>query len=456
MARMLTLRYDRGTLLLDGVPATELPPGFVWDDRVGRPRAEARHYHELVLRLHRAGVPFEDQARRYNRLDTLEHQPRFPPRDYQAEAVTAWQAAGRRGIIALPTGAGKSFVAELAIADARRSTLVVAPTIDLVNQWHRVLTRAFGGEVGVLGGGQHAVHDLTVSTYDSAYLHIDRYGDRFGLIVFDEVHHLPSDAYAQIGALSLAPYRLGLSATPERPDGLHNRLPELVGSIVYTRGIRELAGGVLADYEVERLDVWLSDEEQRAYDEARRTYRGFVAAQRIHMASPQGWQRFLQVAARSKAGRAALRAHRDSRRIIQSAEAKLEALDELLDHHQGERTIVFTNDNATVYRISRLYGIPCITHETGGEERREILSRFEEGVYRAVVTSRVLNEGVDIPAAQVGIVLSGTSTVREHVQRLGRILRPKGGRRAILYEVVTGGTVEEQVSERRGQHDAYR
>jgi superfamily II DNA or RNA helicase len=164
----------------------------------------------------------------------------------------------------------------------------------------------------------------------------------------------------------------------------------------------------------------------------------------------------LQVAARSKAGRAALRAHREARRVMHGAQAKLDELNEVLRQHEGERTIIFTNDNATVYRISRAFGVPCITHETAADERREILQRFEAGRYMAVVTSRVLNEGVDIPAAQVGVVLSGTSTVREHVQRLGRILRPKPGKRAVLYEVVTLDTTEQLTSERRNEHDAYR
>ena len=68
----------------------------------------------------------------------------------------------------------------------------------------------------------------------------------------------------------------------------------------------------------------------------------------------------------------------------------------------------------------------------------------------------LLNEGVDVPAASVGIVLSGSGSVREHVQRLGRILRRAEGKRATLYEVVSEGTAEEYTSARRRRHDAYR
>ena len=89
------------------------------------------------------------------------------------------------------------------------------------------------------------------------------------------------------------------------------------------------------------------------------------------------------------------------------------------------------------------------------KERRRILDAFASGELPVVVTSRVLNEGVDVPAANIGVILSGSGTVREHVQRLGRLLRKYGEKRAILYEVVTRGTAEEFTSERRRQHHAY-
>jgi superfamily II DNA or RNA helicase len=90
------------------------------------------------------------------------------------------------------------------------------------------------------------------------------------------------------------------------------------------------------------------------------------------------------------------------------------------------------------------------------KERRAILDAFEDGTLPTIVTSRVLNEGVDMPAAEVAIVLSGTGTVREHVQRLGRILRPQEGKQAVLYEVVAADTAEVRTSQRRRNHDAYR
>lgn len=455
MPRPRLVRFDHGTLLLEHFPPDEVPEPFVPDPRVGLPRAQALHYHDVVLDLHRRKIPYEDQARRYGPLERTWQTDRTP-RPYQQEALEAWRGGGRRGVVVLPTGAGKSLVAELCIADAGRSALIVAPTLDLVGQWYDQLRRAFGDPIGLLGGGVHDVQDLTVATYDSAWMHIERYGDRFGLLVFDEVHHLPGPSYSQAAEGSIAPFRLGLTATLERPDGEHHAIDRLVGPVVYRREITELAGEFLAEYRTEYIQVHFSAEDRAAYDAAHGEYRGFVESRGISLGGRNGWGHFLREAARSTEGRRALRGWRESRRILQGADAKLRVLEDLLRLHHDGRVIVFTNDNATVYAISRRLLLPAITHQTDLKERRALLAAFAEGSLPALVTSRVLNEGVDIPSADVAVVLSGTGTVREHVQRLGRILRRTEGKQAVLYELVVADTAEERTSARRRDHDAYR
>ncbi len=449
------IRYQAGTLLLEGFPPEEVPSAFVYDPRVKLPRGQAIHYAALVLDLHRRQIPYVDEARAYVNLER-EFLTERSPRQYQLDALAAWKKNGRRGVVVLPTGAGKSFVAQLCIADAGRSTLVIAPTIDLVGQWYDQLKRAFGEPVGILGGGIHEVHDITVSTYDSAWMHMEKYGNRFGLIVYDEVHHLPGASYGFAAEGALAPFRLGLTATLERPDGSHERVLSMVGPVVHRLEITDLAGEFLAEYHTEVLEVHLSAEDRQAYEEARANYKAFVAEQGIRMGSPNGWQQFLRAAARSRAGRAAFKAWRESRRILEGSEGKLRLLAELLREHKDGRAIVFTNDNATVYEISRRLLVPAITHQSDIKERRALLKAFSDGSLPVLVTSRVLNEGVDLPSADVAIVLSGTQTVREHVQRLGRILRPQEGKRAVLYELVVADSVETRVSERRRDHVAWK
>ena len=161
-------------------------------------------------------------------------------------------------------------------------------------------------------------------------------------------------------------------------------------------------------------------------------------------------------AARSDEGRRALARYRRQREIAFTAPAKLDYVERLLYQHRHDRAIVFTQDNATVYLVSRRFLVPAITHQTKVRERSAILAGLAEGRYGAVATSQVLNEGVDIPEANVAIVMSGSGSVREHVQRLGRVLRKREGKRALLYELVSSGTTEAQTSQRRRDHVAYR
>jgi len=152
-----------------------------------------------------------------------------------------------------------------------------------------------------------------------------------------------------------------------------------------------------------------------------------------------------------------MRAFLEQRRIARGGRAKLRTVWELANRHCGERMLIFTADNATAYELGRLFFWPVLTHHTKAAERKEFLEKFRSGEYPVLVTSKVLNEGVDVPAAAVGVILSGSGSVREHVQRLGRILRPAPGKdQAVLYELVSADTSEENVSRRRRNHAAYR
>ncbi len=93
--------------------------------------------------------------------------------------------------------------------------------------------------------------------------------------------------------------------------------------------------------------------------------------------------------------------------------------------------------------------IPAITHQTPKEERAEILRNFRKGVYRRIVTSEVLDEGVDVPDASMAVIISGTGSNRQFVQRLGRVLRKRGRKQARLVELVSQGTAETRISRRR-------
>lgn len=455
-ALQLRLSFEGGTVLVEGLPEhdTRGIPGLKRDIRTGYHRAEGIWYRPIVEHLRQQQIAYTDAARAYDksawtiRID----KPAFP---HQTEGLAAWWAAGGRGVVVLPTGTGKTHLANLCIHRAQRPALVVTPTIDLMNQWYDELTLCFAAEVGLLGGGYNEVKPLTVTTYDSAYMNMDRIGDRFGLVIFDECHHLPGPTYGLAATCSIAPFRLGLTATPERADNAHERLDQLIGPIVYRREITQLRGQFLAEYKVETLYVNLTEEERFRYESCRETYRNFLRDNGIDLRRPGAWGQFLFAAFRSPEGRQAYLAYREQRDMALAAPAKVKLLGRLLDRHNGDRVLIFTHDNATVYQIAREFLVPVITHQTKTKERREVLLRFNAGTYPIVATSKVLNEGVNVPEANVAVILSGSGSVREHVQRLGRILRKSGDKEAVLYEVITRGTVEEFTSNRRRQHSAY-
>ena len=451
----VALRFDGGTVVVEGLRDASPPDFLAWDARAAAHRAPASSYADVVRWLVREKIAFDDAARSYGELARGARVHR-EPRPFQSEALAAWSAARGRGVVVLPTGAGKTHVAVMAIEEKKRSALVVAPTLDLVRQWYDLLSATFDGPIGVVGGGDYDVRPLTVTTYDSAHLYMERFGAKFGMVVFDECHHLPSEAYALAARACLAPFRLGLTATPERNDGRDALLAELVGPIVYRRDIVELAGTYLSEYETERVEVDLSAGEREEYERERGVYLDFVRRHGIRMSDPRGWSDFVMQSSRSREGRAAMASYRRQRELAFTAPAKLAWLEHLLSVHARDRAIVFSQDNATAYAVSRRFLLPCITHQTKVKERSAILRGLSDGTYGAVVTSRVLNEGVDVPDANVAVVLSGSGSVREHVQRLGRVLRRREGKRAVLYELVTRGTVETRTSDRRRDHSAYR
>jgi len=212
--------YDKGTLLIRGDVHV---PNSTWDSRSGAYRGMALYYRDIIEYLNRSKIQHEDEALDLLPCPVLHCKVRM--RSYQQEALNAWLQAGKCGVIVLPTGSGKTIIAVAAISTLNAPTIVIVPTLDLVEQWRRVLSREFEVEVGTYGGGDNILKPLTVSTYDSAYLRVEELGNRFALIVFDEVHHLPSAGFRHIAEMFASPYRMGLTATYEREDGLHLELP---------------------------------------------------------------------------------------------------------------------------------------------------------------------------------------------------------------------------------------
>ncbi len=459
--RDLVIRPDEEMLhlptseLLQALFGTHLPAAI--RNTMGR---DKRHAFLRTQPMHFQAVKRALQAKHIPYTIAFEERPtlafttalQVEPRPYQKEALAGWLAAGSAGVVVLPTGAGKTLVAAMAIHETGLWTLAVVPTLDLLQQWKNALASALSlpaDEIGTFGGGEKELKPITIITYDSAALY-PRELKRFGLLVFDECHHLPAPTYRLIAESAFTPLRLGLSATPERSDMTHLDLDRLIGPEVYRRSPAELTEGhYLAQYKELCIDISLSSEDEARYTEQRRIYHSFLQRRHIIIRSPEDFQqKVIFLSARDPEARKAMLAWREARNIAMNAPAKYTEIERLLTLHATDQVILFSEYNPVVDEISRRFCLPQITYKTPAEERRIILERFRSGQYTKLVTGRVLNEGVDVPDCRVAIIVSGNSTKREYIQRLGRVLRPKIGQ-ALLYELVTRSTTEEDIAKRR-------
>lgn len=457
----MELSFDRGTLVLRGVASS---PEWEFDPRVGCFRAHALHYRHARAAL---GAEWGPLFRDLVRVPARVAWPKVDPvelRAEQAQALSAWEQAGARGLVVMPTGTGKTEVALAAMARTRVATLVVAPVRDLMHQWHRRILRGLGYDAGIVGDSIFNLQPVTVTTYDSAYARMAEMGDRFGLIVFDEAHHLPSRCYREAAMLCTAPMRLGLTATPERSDGRHVEIETLIGPTVFRQEIPEARGAGIADYDVVRIPVKLADDEQLKYDRASHAVRSFMLQRRDERSQQAGpgakplaytWQDLCAESGKEPAARKAQNAFYLKRSIEDRAAEKLRVLEDLFRLHAGERVIVFAGSNAMAIDVSRRFLVPTLLSHSRKRERREVLEGFAADRFPVLVANQVLDEGVDVPAAKVAVVIGGLASTRQAKQRLGRILRRRGDARATLYEVVCQGTNDEERSRKRRRSDAY-
>lgn len=382
MSRPAPLRFDRGSLRLDIARTARVPPYLVWDHRVGAWRTEALNY----LRVREEAPAYElsvtDEASRFFECPTLI--PSLPPlRADQRAAVDAWEQAGCRGVVVKPTGTGKTEIALSIIARHGASALIVVPLRDLMYQWQRRIRHGLGVEAGILGDGQREIWPITVTTYDSAYIHMKQIGNRYRLIVYDEAHHLPAPTLRESALDCLAPMRLGLTATPWRADGLDRLLEQLVGPVVFQERISDARGRTLASYTIIRVPIYLTEEEQEEVHGLSRRIRAYVARRRREAsqerASEAGrapaygraealgkgpafdWTRDLARHARTDPeARAVLRAYRRKLSIINRAAEKLRVVEDILRLHPDQQVVIFTASNRMALEVSARFLIPAL------------------------------------------------------------------------------------------------
>jgi DNA excision repair protein ERCC-3 len=375
---------------------------------------------EIKRALYEAGYPVQDH-RDLETGDALPVDLELELRPYQADWVARF-ADANSGVLVGPPGSGKTVAALGIMADIEGETLVLVPSRELAGQWReRILsdTSLTADQVGEYHGGAKEIRPVTIATYQTAGM--DRHRSLFdsrkwGLVVYDECQRVPSPVSRRSADLQTK-HRLGLTATPIREDDLEDQIYTLIGPPIGTDWEALFEAGYVAEPEVElRYLPWASETHKNEYGASR---------------------------------------GQEKRQLAATNPAKIDEIAAIIRDHPGSKTIVFVEFIDQGDAIAESLGVPFISGETPHARRNRLFDRFRSGALDTVVVSRVGDEGIDLPDAEVAVAASGLGgSRRQGAQRAGRTMRPVG--KARMYVLATRGTREEEFARQRTQHLATR
>jgi superfamily II DNA or RNA helicase len=398
---------------------------------------------------------------------------------WQQEALAAWELWGHQGIVDAVTGAGKTRLAIAAIAKHLASggrSVVIVPTIVLLHQWADILREAIPScSVGKVGDGEDddlRDFDVVVAVVASARNRVFRLGGAEGLLVVDECHRSASE-HNQRALDENFSKRLGLSATHERMDKAHETvlLPyfkRVIYTLDYERAIND---GVITNVRVAFIGVNFSEEEMAIYQKLVRELQSLRRKLiREFGVRPAPFSVFLDDVVRltgggpgtMKGGIAAnrwLTMWRQKRELLAETPSKQLAIAQLTGAlRDADRALLFTQSIASANTISQLLierGVNCEPHhsEISTEEREGIMNRFADGEIKALASVQTLEEGVDVPDADLAVIVASSKQRRQMIQRMGRVMRRKAdGRDARFIILYVNNTDEDPL---RGAHELF-
>lgn len=373
--------------------------------------SERGHLKQVLLKL---GWPADDLA---GYVDGEAHpielrEEGWSLRPYQGQAADSFWHGGS-GVVVLPCGAGKTIVGAAAMARAQATTLILVTNTVAARQWKDELlkrTTLTADEIGEYSGAKKEVRPVTIATYQvvttkrgGVHKHLELFDARdWGLIVYDEVHLLPAPVFRMTADLQ-ARRRLGLTATLVREDGREGDVFSLIGPKRYDAPWRDIeAQGWIAPADCVEVRVTLTPDERMTYATADPELRHRLAA---------------------------------------CAESKLPVIEALVEKHRGQPTLVIGQYVDQLEELAEALDCPLITGATTTNQRQKLYDGFRAGEINLLVVSKVANFSIDLPRAEVAVQVSGAFGSRqEEAQRLGRLLRPKEGRTARFYAVVSRDT----------------
>jgi len=369
----------------------------------------------------------------------------YPLYDWQDDAINKWKNNGNKGIIQATTGSGKSRVAHALIVEQLRKkngvVTVLVPQVSLLKQWADALDEILGFKVGRCGGGKKNISEkINVMVINTALkvMPLQSYTDH--LIVADECHRMAAPSFQSIFNVQHQSC-LGLSATPEREDSGLEVLTRLIGDVIYKYGYEEaLREGVISDFEVCAVQIPLTVAEKTEHDKS----HSMIVNLSKKLSARYGnrgnliitCQRLLSSGTSDKDVGAFLVAIQKRKEVLNTAHNRFRALDLLLHQHRTGKIMVFHESIDDISRLEKRFKHfnPQTYHsKKTAKQRRIALETFSSQPKGLLLSCKALVEGVDIPDADVGIMVSGTRSVRSRIQTIGRLLRKGGSSQPIIY-----------------------
>jgi RNA polymerase primary sigma factor len=395
---------------------------------------------------------------------------------WQKEAVAAWKSQRHLGVVEAVTGAGKSLVGIIAAMEQiklRGFVLIIVPTLELLTQWERSIKEYLpDSRIGIFGGGTQATfrnHDVIISTVNAARRRDLLPPNTNGLLIADEVHRLGSESNKDALDERFT-RRLGLSATYQRNDnGTTDWLEPYFGEtcflLDYERALRDK---VISDFSVSLVGVMFSAAEYAKYEKLtqdvsrlrRRLINEYGLPEEPYGEFMKGVQHLIKGPKESAIIAGTYNsAFNKRRRLLAESPAKIKALSKLLSAiRSSTRVLIFTQtiesaENIGDYLRSHSIDAEAVHSQTKKKDRKRILDDFGEGKLQVVVAPNILNEGIDVPEADLGIIVAGSKIRREMIQRMGRVLRPKRDGRIARFALI----FIEQTSEdpAQGAHEDF-
>lgn len=397
---------------------------------------------------------------------------------WQREAHDQWYRSGCAGVVEAVTGSGKTRLAMAIIAnemECRRPVLVLVPKVALQAQWAEEVLRWFpDSDIDLVGGSGYSQTgsgaDVVVGVVNTVANHWSQYS-WIKTVIADECHNYGAGTFRQ-ALLPNADRRLGLTATLERLDGaVKDVLEPYFGGRIYSCGFRRAhQDGRLADARIGLVGVRFSPCDQDAYDRASETLKATrTKLIRQFGVSGQPFGEFMKEVAILSSGssqdpatlaaRRYLKARNERIQLLANCPAKVQMISDLVPHIEGGGgTLIFSERIEVADSISRHLRMlnlemPAYHSDIPQARRDDMLADLREGCIDGLCTAKALDEGIDVPAVDLGIIAAGTQQRRQMVQRLGRVLRPKKPPRPGRFLIAfVHGTIEDPAC---GAHEGF-